>query len=65
MDWGEKKQSGFIKLAQKISKDNIKLIFSSSFLNKKEILKTGADLYMPKPYEINDMIGWIEKFLDN
>ena len=64
LDWGEKRKSDFIKLAQKISKDNIKLIFSSSFLNKKEILKAGADLYMPKPYEIDDMLSWIEKFLE-
>lgn len=64
LDWGEKKQSDFTKLARKVTKDNIKLIFSSSFLNKKEILKTGADLYMPKPYEIDDMLSWIEKFLE-
>lgn len=64
LDWGEKQKSDFIKLAQKISKDNVKLIFSSAYLNKKEILKSGADLYMPKPYEIDDMISWIEKFLD-
>ena len=63
LDWGYGSESEAIELAKKISKDNIKLIFSSSLLNKKEILKSGADLYMPKPYEIDNMIEWIKKFL--
>ena len=61
LDWGIEGES--IEIAKKISKDNIKLIFSSSYLNKKEILKAGADLYIPKPYEIDDIIFWIKKFL--
>ena len=64
LDWGTKKETNSLELARKISKDNIKLIFSSAFLNKKEILKAGANLYMPKPYEIDDMIFWIKKFLN-
>ena len=64
IDWGNKEESKNLEIAQKISNDNIKLIFSSAFLNKKEILKAGANLYMPKPYEIDDMFNWIKKFLD-
>lgn len=64
LDWGTKSETASLKLAKKISKDNVKLIFSSSFLNKKEILKAGANLYMPKPYEIDDMMFWIKKFLN-
>ena len=64
LDWGNKKESDNLEIAKFISKDNIKLIFSSSYLNKKEILQAGADLYMPKPYEIDDMFYWIEKFLN-
>jgi len=63
LDWGSKNDSYSLNLARKISNDNVKLIFSSSYLNKKEILKSGADLYMPKPYEIDDMVNWIKKFL--
>ena len=63
LDWGNKKESDNLEIAKFISKNNIKLIFSSSYLNKKEILQAGADLYMPKPYEIDDMFYWIEKFL--
>ena len=64
IDWGNKEESKNLEIAQKIANDNIKLIFSSAFLNKKEILKAGANLYMPKPYEIDDMFNWIKKFLD-
>ena len=60
LDWSAENK---LKAAKKISKDNVKLIFSSSYLNKKEILKSGADIYLPKPYEIDDMINSIKKFL--
>lgn len=63
LDWGNKSNSNSLKIAKEISKDNIKLIFTSSYLNKKEILKAGADLYIPKPYEIDDMINSIKSFL--
>ena len=63
LDWGYSEDSETLKLAQKISKDDIKLIFSSSYLNKKEILKSGVDLYIPKPYEIEDIIKSIKGFL--
>lgn len=64
LDWGNDIESKSIEIAKTISKDNIKLIFSSSYLNKKEILKSGADLYIPKPYEIKDMLNSIKKYLD-
>ncbi len=63
LDWGRDDESSNLELAREISKDDIKLIFSSSYLNKKEILKSGADLYIPKPYEIDDVVKWIKKFL--
>ncbi len=64
VDWGNKDKSIGLEIAKKVSKDNIKLIFSSSYLNKKEILKSGADLYIPKPYEIDDVILYIKKFIE-
>ena len=63
LDWGYSDNNKTLQIAHEISKDDIKIIFSSSCLNKKEILKSGADLYIPKPYDIDDMIGWIKKFL--
>lgn len=64
LDWGNNEESDRLKIAKKISNDGIKLIFSSAYLNKKDILKAGADLYMPKPYEIEEMFHWIKKFLN-
>ena len=64
LDWGNKKETQNLKIVQKISNDDVKIIFSSSFLNKKEILKSGVDLYIPKPYEIDDMLLYIKKFLN-
>ena len=64
LDWGSKNDSIGLELARKVSNDNIKLIFSSSYLNKKEILKSGADFYIPKPYEIDEIISYIKKFID-
>lgn len=62
LDWGQDGVEA-LSLAKEIKKDNIKMIFSSSFLNKKEILKSGADFYIPKPYDIDDIISWIKKYL--
>lgn len=44
---------------------NTKIIVTSTVYNKTAILKSGADLYLPKPYEISDLIRWIEYFLKN
>ena len=33
--------------------------------DKELILNSGADLYLPKPYELSVMFGWIKKFNDN
>ena len=65
LDWGRDKKSKTLEIAKTISKDNIKLIFSSAYLNKKEILKSGADLYLPKPYEIDDIMDYIKKYLND
>ena len=51
----------------KIIKENknskTKIIFSSSIHNKEEILSSGADLYLPKPYDINELIMWVERYM--
>lgn len=44
---------------------NTKIIVTSAVYDKTAILKSGADLYLPKPYEISDLIKWIEYFLKN
>ena len=40
-----------------------KTIVTSNIHDKGAILDAGADLYLPKPYEISDLIRWVEYFL--
>ncbi len=40
-----------------------KIIVTSNTHDKSAILSSGADLYLPKPYEICDLIRWVEYFL--
>ena len=47
-----------IKLSQNFV--NSKVIVTTSIHDKAAVLDAGADLYLPKPYEITDLIQWIE-----
>lgn len=38
-----------------------KLIVTSSIHDKELVLSSGADLYIPKPYEISNLIQWVQK----
>nr|MCR5265979.1 hypothetical protein [Cyanobacteria bacterium RUI128] len=40
-----------------------KIIVTSNYHDKSAILDTGADLYLPKPYEISALVKWIEYFM--
>ena len=31
--------------------------------DKELVLNTGADLYLPKPYEIPNLIKWVNEFI--
>ena len=42
---------------------NTKLIVTSVFHDKETILNCGADLYLPKPYELPHLIKWVETFV--
>ena len=44
--------------------NNTKIIVTSIFHDKELILNCGADLYMPKPYEISTLVKWIKVFID-
>ncbi len=43
--------------------NNTKIIVTSTVHDKSTILGSGADLYLPKPYEISDLIRWVEYFI--
>ncbi|MEE3349804.1 MAG: response regulator [Candidatus Gastranaerophilaceae bacterium] len=40
-----------------------KLIVTSVFRNKETILKAGADLYLPKPYDVSGLVKWVDSFI--
>lgn len=56
-----------LEMVKKIKKStffvNTKIIATSTKHDKTAILDSGADLYLPKPYEISDLIRWVEYFL--
>jgi len=52
------------KKLRNITKQNIKIIFTDTLHQKEEILSAGADLYLPKPYDLMELFQWIYKLLD-
>jgi len=56
----------FLKgLKEKQSFANTKFIVTTTVHDKSAILNSGADLYLPKPYEVSDLIRWVEYFIKN
>ena len=45
--------------------NNTRIIVTTTVHDKTKILSCGADLYLPKPYEISDLIKWVEYFFRN
>lgn len=41
-----------------------KIIVTSIIHDKELVLNTGADLYLPKPYEIPNLVMWVNKFIN-
>ena len=58
-----------LELCKKIKQNpnfvNSKIIVTTSVHDKSAVLDSGVDLYLPKPYEITDLIQWIEYFRKN
>lgn len=42
--------------------NNSKIILTTVFHDKQTILKSGADLYLPKPYNVDNIINWVRRF---
>lgn len=59
-------QRGF-EMSEIIKQDaccsTIKVIVSTIIHDKQKVLKTGADLYLPKPYNIKELLSWVDRFL--
>ena len=51
------------KLKQVEKFKNSKVIVTSIIHDKQLVLNTGADLYLPKPYEVPHLIKWVNEFI--
>lgn len=65
IDSGEDMQK--LSLCEKIKQNNMfnntKIIVTSNIHDKTTVLNKGADLYLPKPYEITAIMKWVEFFI--
>ena len=48
------------ELKSKVNFVNSRIIVTTTIHDKAAVLDTGADLYLPKPYEITELIQWVE-----
>lgn len=64
LDAGENSHNLDICTNIKDENPNIKIIVSSITHDKDLALSAGADLYLPKPYDILVLHGWIKRFLE-
>lgn len=53
------------ELKSKTNFVNTKIIVTTTTHDKTAVLNAGADLYLPKPYEISELIQWVEYFIKN
>ena len=67
IDAGDIEENNGLNLCYKI-KNNVslsksKIIVTSSVHDKELVLNTGADLYMPKPYDVSALIKWVDSLM--
>lgn len=67
LDAGDVETLEGLKLCSKIKEDGkfllTKLVVTSVLRDKELVLNSGADLYVPKPFEISALIKWIDVLL--
>ena len=67
LDAGSAEELQGLDLCKKIKLDkqlkNTKIIMSTVVHDKKMVLNTGADLYLPKPYELLGIFGWVQELV--
>lgn len=69
LDAGSSESLKGLEICRKLKFDTQNLraniIFTTTIHDKELVLNAGADLYLPKPYELSVMFGWIKKFNEN
>lgn len=67
LDAGDSDKLEGIEICKKIKKScdlkNTKVILSTIVHDKKMVLNAGADLYLPKPYELLGVFNWLENLV--
>ncbi|HSA06186.1 MAG TPA: response regulator [Candidatus Gastranaerophilales bacterium] len=65
-DTGMENTENELEICDNIKKNhsNIRLIVTTVKCAKEKILNTGADLYIPKPYELMTLFSWISRLLN-
>lgn len=67
LDAGDLEKKNGLNLCYNLKQQNnfqkSKIIVTSIIHDKELILNTGADLYLPKPYEIPNLIKWVNEFI--
>ena len=67
LDAGDTKKLDGIDICKKLRTieelKNLKIIISTIIHDKKLVLDAGADLYLPKPYELVNVFGWVEQLV--
>jgi len=68
LDAGENDSDKCLQICSNIKNDSkysaIKIIVSTVIHDKEQVLDAGADLYLPKPYELMTLFGWMYKLLN-
>ncbi len=69
IDAGDSKNLEGIKICQNLKKDakykNSNIIMTTAIHDKELVLNSGANMYLPKPYEIAYIFEWIERLMNN
>lgn len=69
LDAGDSETLKGLDLCKKIKAEekskNTKIVLSTIVHDKKMVLNAGADLYLPKPYELLGIFNWIEKLIQD
>ncbi|OGI21117.1 MAG: hypothetical protein A2255_06685 [Candidatus Melainabacteria bacterium RIFOXYA2_FULL_32_9] len=67
LDTGDKDPEMGLEICRQIKANNkfpnLKIIVSTIIHDKERVLDAGADLYLPKPYELMVLFGWVNRFL--
>lgn len=53
------------EIKNNIEFSSLKIIMTTIVHDKEQVLNTGADLYLPKPYDLVSLYRWVEKLLSD